>query len=195
MAEFGVKIEASGFEEAEREARLVFSAAKARELSNAVYADMKEALEIHIRSDVYKAYDPKQYKRRSDDPRRGISLAESVVDDRYTKQIGPFDYTIGYAVAGLSYEPTGEHTETWRWSDTSGDELIGRIERKDPPYNWEPKKGPKIPERPFWQLFVEEMIEGGRFARVVEEELKRMGIAEPTDHITGVIRDDADGNY
>ena len=52
-----------------------------------------------------------------------------------------------------------------------------------------------IPERPFWQNFIEELIEGGRLERTVEAELKRRGIAEPGDHITGVIRDDADGNY
>ena len=194
MAEFGVKIEASGFDEIEKEARKIITAAKGRAISNAVYADMKEALEAHIRSDVYKGYYPKMYKRRSDEPRRGISLAESVTDQRYTKQIGPFDYASMELVAGLSYEPTGEHDETWRWSDASGDALIGRIEKKDPPYNWEPKKE-KIPERPFWQLFIEEMIEGGRFARTVEAELKKLGIAEPEDHITGVTRQNEDGNY
>lgn len=194
MADIGIKIEASGFEQIEKEARTILTPSKGRQLSNAVYADMKEALEMHIRSDVYKGYYPKMYKRRSDEPRRGISLAESVTDDRYTKQIGPFDFKAMELVSGLSYEPTGKHEETWRWSDANGDELIGRIEKKDPPYNWEPKKE-KIPERPFWQLFVEEMIEGGRFARTVEAELKRLGIAEPEDHITGVIRQNEDGNY
>lgn len=194
MADIGISVEASGFEAIEKEAKTFFTASVARELANVVYADMKEALEQHIREDVYQEYpDPKMYKRRKDDPRRGTSLLASVDDVNYTKQIGPFDYTTGQVVAGLSYEPTGEH-ENWRWSDASGDDLIGRIEKKDPKYNWEPKNG-EIPKRPFWQRFVEEMIEGGRFARVVEAELKRRGIAEMTDHITDVVRDNADGNY
>lgn len=194
MADISVKVTASGFEEIEQEAKRLFTASVARELSNAVYADMKDALQEHIRDDVYAAYTPKEYIRRSKDPSMGTSLRASVENESYTQQIGPFDYSTGEVVAGLSYEPTGEH-ENWKWTDLDGDKLIGRIEKKEPPYNWEPKKGPKIPERQFWQLFVEEMIEGGRFARTVESELKRMRIAEPGDHITGVIRDDADGNY
>lgn len=193
-ANITMKIEATGFEDIEKEAMKILTPSKWREISNAVYADMKDALDSHIQSDVYHEYIPKMYKRRRDDPRRGISLAESVEDERYTKQIGPFDYASMELVAGLSYEPTGQHEETWRWSDTNGDKLIGRIEKKDPPYNWEPK-GEKIPERPFWKRFVEEMIEGGRIERILETELKRLGIAESTDHITGVIRQSEDGNY
>lgn len=196
MAEISVSVQASGFEEIEKEAKRLFTVSVARELSNAVYADMKAALEDHIREDVYREYTPKKngYERRSKDPRRGVSLLASVEDEAYTKQLDPLDYTTGNVIAGLSYEPTGEHKDNWRWSDANGDELIGRIEKKDPKYNWEPRDG-SLKERPFWQNFVTEMIEGGRFARVVEEELKRMGIAEKTDHITGVTRENADGNY
>lgn len=195
MAEISVSVQASGFEEIEKEAKRLFTVSVAKELSNAVYADMKAALEDHIREDVYREYTPKKngYERRSDDPNRGVSLLASVEDEDYTKQLDPLDYATGNVIAGLSYEPTGEH-ENWRWSDTGGDELIGRIEKKEPKYNWEPRDG-SLKERPFWQNFVTEMIEGGRFARVVEEELKRMGIAEKTDHISGVTRENADGNY
>lgn len=194
-AGINMKIEATGFENIEKEAKRILTAAVGRKLSNAVYEDMKSALEAHIRSDVYDAYYPKMYKRRSERPgARGTSLADSVYDDSFTKQIGPFDYATAELISGLSYEPTGEHEETWQWSDASGDELIGRIEKKNPPYNWEPKKG-EIPKRPFWQLFVEELIEGGRIARTVEAELKRLGIAEPEDHISGVVRQSEDGNY
>lgn len=195
MASIGITIEASGFESIKKEADLIFTARVARELANVVYADMKDALESHIKEDVYWEYTPKKhgYERRSEDPRRGTSLIAAVEDEDYTKQLEPYDYSVGAVVAGLSYEPTGEHENRW-WSDTDGDELIGRIEKKDPKYNWEPKDG-SLKKRPFWQNFVEEMIEGGRFARVIEEELKRRKIAEPTDHIDGVTRDNSDGNY
>lgn len=195
MADIGVKIEASGFEEIEKEVKLIFNAKASREISNAVYADMKEALEQHVKDDVYAMYPrPKEYIRRYDDSNMGISLVKSIYTKPYGQQIGPFDYSTIEWVTGISYEPTGKH-ENQEWSDLDGDKLISRIEKKNPPYNWEPKTGPAIPERPFWQLFVEELIEGGRLERTVEAELKRLGIAEPGDHITGVIRDDADGNY
>ena len=196
MADIGVKIEASGFETIEKEVKGILSAAKTRAVSNAVYADMKDALEEHIRDDVYSKaiYEPKNYLRRNEHPGMGVSLRDAVTNDKYTKQIGPFDYATMDWVAGLSYEPTGEH-ENSEWYGVDGDLLIGRIEKKEPPYQYEPKKGKGIPKRPFWQLFVEELIEGGRLERTVEVELKRLGIAEPDDHITGVIRDDADGNY
>lgn len=191
MADIGVKIEASGFEEIEKEAKLILNAKASREISNAVYADMKEALEQHVKDDVYRSYYPEKYLRRSENPSFGTSLQKSA---ETAKQIGPFDYSTMEWVGGLDYEPTGEH-ENSEWYGVDGDLLIGRIEKKEPPYQYEPRKGKGIPKRPFWQLFVEELIEGGRLERTVEAELKRLGIAEPGDHITGVIRDDADGNY
>lgn len=196
MAGFGVKIEASGFESIEKETRMILNAKVGKEISNAVFADMKDALEEHIRDDVYShaIYKPTKYLRRSDDSNMGVSLRKAVSEEEYTQQIGPYDYATMDWVAGLSYEPTGKH-EHEEWSDTNGDALIGRIERKDPPYNWEPIKGPKIPERPFWQLFIEELIEGGRFAHVIERELKERGIMEPEDRVTGVTRQSEDGNY
>lgn len=194
MADIGIKIEASGFESIEKETRLILNAMVAREVSNAVYGEMKDALEQHIKDDVYREYSPKEYIRRSKDSNMGVSLRKAVFEKEYTQQIGPYDYTTMDWVAGLSYEPTGKH-ENIMWADLDGDELIRRIERKDPPYNWEPIKGPKIPERPFWQLFIEELIEGGRFARVVERELKERGIMEPGDRVTGVTRQNEDGNY
>ena len=191
MADIGVKIEASGFEAIEKEAKLILNAKVGREISNAVYADMKEALEQHIKDDVYRSYYPQEYLRRSENPSLGTSLLKSA---ETAKQIGPFDYSTMELVAGLEYEPTGEHDNS-AWYGVDGDLLIGRIEKKEPPYQYEPRKGKGIPKRPFWQMFVEELIEGGRLERTVEAELKRLGIAEPSDHITGVIRDGADGNY
>ena len=191
MADIGVKIEASGFETIEKEAKLILNAKVSREISNTVYADMKEALEQHVKDDVYRSYYPEKYLRRSEKPSFGTSLLKSA---ETAKQIGPFDYSTMEWVTGLDYEPTGEH-ENYEWYGVDGDLLIGRIEKKEPPYQYEPRNGKGIPERPFWQNFIEELIEGGRLERTVEAELKRRGIAEPGDHITGVIRDSSDGNY
>jgi len=194
MADIGVKIEAFGFEGIEKEVKLILNAKVGREISNAVYSELKNTLEQHIKDDVYREYSPKEYIRRSENPSMGISLYQAVSEEQYTHQIGPFDYSSMEWVAGISYEPTGQH-ENILWSDLSGDELIRRIETKRPPYNWEPRKPPLIPKRPFWHRFVKEMIEGGRFAEVIERELKERGIMEPGDRVTGVTRQSGDGNY
>lgn len=192
MASIGITVSVSGLEEIEKEAQRMLTAEKCRAVSNAVYADMKEALEAHIVDDVYDAYSPTQYLRRKDHESMGVSLLKSAEN---AQQIGPFDYSSrDYWVTGLAYEPSGEH-ENIEWSDVDGDKLISRIEKKDPPYRFEPRKGPKIPKRPFWQLFVEELIESGRLERSVKRELIAQGIAEPSDNITGIIRHNEDGNY
>ena len=87
MADIGVKIEASGFETIEKEAKLILNAKVSREISNAVYADMKEALEQHVKDDIYRSYYPEKYLRRSENPSFGTSLLKSA---ETAKQIGPF---------------------------------------------------------------------------------------------------------
>lgn len=166
-------------------------------VNEAVVSDLREVLRRHIRDDVYGMYEPSpdaeiKYLRRSEHTGMGTSLLESA-DEKHAKSL--FELKSGGVwVSGISYEPTGEH-ENMEWSDPDiePDRLISRIENKVPPYNFEHKR--KIPKRPFWQNFVEEMIEGGQFARTVEEILKEKGIAEPGDTIMGVTRDESDGNY
>ena len=165
-------------------------------VNDAVVTELRDVLGFHIRHDVYEAYEPKgliHYERRSKHRGLGTSLLESA-DEDHAQSIFKLE-SGGKWVSGISYEPTAEH-ENYEWSepDLEPDRLISRIENKDPPYNYEPRRG-KIPKRPFWQEFVTEMIEGGRFAKTVEEILKEKGIAEPGDSITGVIRDESDGNY
>ena len=165
-------------------------------VNEAVVAELREILRRHIRDDVYGRYTPQgemKYLRRSEHQGLGTSLRESA-DEDHAKSI--FNMKSGGVwESGICYEPTAEH-ENAEWSDPDlePDRLISRIENKDPPYHFEPKKR-KIPKRPFWQNFVEEMIEGGQFARTVEEILKEKGIAEPGDVISGIIRDESDGNY
>ena len=165
-------------------------------VSDAVAKELRDVLGFHIRHDVYDAYEPKgliHYERRSEHRGLGTSLLESA-DEDHAQSIFKLESN-GSWTTGIRYEPTAEH-EHYEWSepDLELDRLISRIEKKEPPYNYEPRTG-KIPKRPFWQEFVTEMIEGGRFAKTVEEILKEKGIAEPGDSITGVIRDESDGNY
>ena len=165
-------------------------------VSSAVATELRDVLGFHIRHDVYDAYEPTgliHYERRSENSGLGTSLLESADEDN-AQSIFKLESN-GSWTSGIRYEPTAEH-ENYEWSDPDlePDRLISRIEKKDPPYNFEPKKG-KIPKRPFWQEFVAEMIEGERFAKTVEEILKEKGIAEPGDSITGVVREESDGNY
>ena len=123
---------------------------------------MKDTLKEHIESDVYAAYDPKAYPRRSEFPQFGTALnnidATTVVET-------------GSDMVALEYSPSGEHTGTRRdllppynknsskpiiENPASGDQLIRRIESGDG-YDF----GFAM-ERPFFQNFTEEMIEGGK---------------------------------
>ena len=68
-----------------------------------------------------------------------------------------------------------------------GDDLINRIEKKDPEYNWRRKP----PKRPFFRNFVEEMLDG----RAEETLVRAMNGADPTLGMAadmGVIREEDD---
>lgn len=187
-----ISVEIVGMDALKKEAEMLLSPYECRTITEAMFADMKEALESHIVGDVYDAYNPTKYKRRSEHEGMGVSLLESA---EKATQLGQRGWIFGSEWGvGLGYEPNGMH-ENWEWADDiSSDKLIGRIENKNPAYHFNPRKG-EIPKRPFWQKFVEEMIEGGRFERVLEKELKLRKIAEPGDHITGIIRQSEDGVY
>lgn len=188
-----ITVEAVGFEELKKEVKNGVLRNHIQGISAAVCSELKDTLWRHVKEDIYHEYSPKEYLRRKDHPKFGTSLLQSAEDAEPLGE-GGF-YLNGEWIAGIRYEPSTEHKIS-RWSDgISSNELIGRIEKKEPAYNWEPKNGPKIPERPFWQNFVEEMIEGGGFERVLERELKKRKIAEPDDLITGVVRESEDGIY
>lgn len=176
--------------------RQLFAGNAVVKVHEAVVTELRDVLGFHIRHDVYEAYTPTgevHYKRRKDNGDFGTSLLKSA-DKDHAESIFDLEHG-GRWKSGIRYEPTAEH-ENWRWSDPDlkPDELIGRIEKKEPQYNFNPIRG-EIPDRPFWQDFVTEMIEGGRFASTLEKILKEQGIAEPSDTITGITRDSSDGNY
>ena len=199
--DFDIKVEAQGdfnqiAKEVEKDLQRQLYESTVAKVHDAVVSESREVLQRHIRDDVYGMYQPQgelHYIRRSDKTGLGTSLLESA-DEKHAKSIFQLK-SGGVWESGIRYEPTGEHANfEWSDPDLEPDRLIGRIEKKDPPYNFEPKKR-KVPKRPFWQNFVEEMIEGGQFAQTVEKILKEQGIAEPGDTITGVTRDESDGNY
>lgn len=116
---------------------------------NAVSSDMKAALKRHIELDVYSAYDPIDYLRRSENPSYGTPLNS--------------DENIGATVSDntliFGYVPTGEHS-LYDDEGLDNDELIKVISLAEG-YQWYVKKR-KIPARPFWNNFISEIIQGGQ---------------------------------
>lgn len=119
---------------------------------------MKDALERHIQTDVYDAYEPEVYLRRSENRALGTPLIDM--------EANVSSVQAGNALS-FEYLPTGEHTVK-RWATADGDALIRRIETGNPPYDF---KDPG--NRPFWENFCNEMIVGGGlydfFARAMAE--------------------------
>lgn len=127
-------------------------------------SELTKQLQQHIRTDVYNAYSPKSYPRRSNHPQFGTPLEST----------DNMDLQIGKLSLAFNYEPSGSHSGKNRdridWSELSddlkkspdkpikpnpvhGDDLIRRIETGTG-YDWDVE----VPERHFWNNFVEEAI-------------------------------------
>lgn len=169
-------------------ALLAMSMKKALEQTN---ADMQEALKRHIESDVYAAYKPLVYERRSENGGMGAPLSDLKTNVGFSDtQVSVEPQGVG-AMTQFHFIPTGEHTVS-RWHTADGNELIGRIERKNPPYTW---GNNSVPERPFWQNFVDEMIDEGGAAEMFE---RAMTLIAPTLELEAdgsIIREPNDGTY
>lgn len=136
--------------------------------------DMRSCLTEHIVDDVYDAYDPDYYVRRMSDG----GLLD--IDKNTAGSPPPFVSGDGVEIE-LQYEPDGRTDGNGRALEPhlDGDELISRIEKKDPDYDWPTDRvGGKslLPERPFFRNFVEEMI-GGRAEKTM---VYGMNAADPT---------------
>lgn len=154
---------------------------KLRKAMDDVGADMLDALKKHIISDVYGAYRPKTYQRRSKDESLGTPLSDMAKNATV--------YNKGAGVT-LDYSPTGAHAnENWHTAD--GNDLIGRIEKKSPPYFQKAQN--KVPERPFWQNFVNEMVDQGELERYFAAAMAMQG--EIVETGGAVTREPQDGEY
>ena len=110
-----------------------------------VYSEMVKGLQKHIQTDVYDAYHSEAqvpYMRRIDNG-GGIPIISAK----------NMDYTIKGMSLTFSYEPSGKNANYPTSKYVDGDKLINAIENSD--YTWDT---PKIPERHFWNNFVEEMV-------------------------------------
>ena len=164
---------------------------------------MMESLKKHIVTDVYKAYDPVRYERRSDDSTNGTPLNDlsavnmtPIFDTDSAEKIG--------GTVGMDYHPTGEH-QNYRWHGADDDDLIRRIETglgydymrtRSKTNEYGEVVSEEIipyPERRFWQKFVDEMTDGGAMERAIFWKMAENGYT--LDMKDGVIRDANDGNY
>ena len=156
-----------------------------------VSAKMTDALKSRIDLDVYAAYSPTVYSRRKDNPSLGIPLND--MDKNVRVITGGHVGAKGIdATMRIYYNPTGQH-ENAEWSNVDYDELIGRIEHHSPEYEWLPKKT-TLPDRPFWQNFVDEMIDGKEVERYFVDAIKNEGFGELIAD-GGIKRDSNDGKY
>ena len=126
------------------------------EASERALGEAKETLKQKIITDVYAkdVYTPTVYKRRSDASGRGQPLSNVEEYSRIIPYAGGNVNGMLETTTKLYYNPRGEHTVA-KWQGVDYNELIGRIEKKDPAYRW---GNDKVPARPFWQHFIDEMV-------------------------------------
>ena len=150
---------------------------------------MKNRLKEHIEDDVYRAYTPKAYPRRSENPSFGTAL-----NDVETNTVT----VIGNDSVIIDYLPDGFHSGTkknllGKYSQDStapiipnpahGDDLVRRIETGEG-YDWHFNEA-----RPFFTKFTSDMLEGGEAEKALVEGMK---MAKPDLEITvtgTVVRD------
>lgn len=170
----------SGFEQdiaaLEKQVKNAFRASR-----QALADDMRLCLQDHVEYDVYSKFQPIEYARRGESG--GLADMRTSATVYSDERDGGMNLTLLYQPSGAADgegEPVAPHVD--------GDDLIDRIEKRNPEYNWMRKP----PKRPFFSNFVQEMIDGGR----AEETLVRaMNAAEPTLGLTesgGVIREETD---
>lgn len=104
-----------------------------------VGSGMIRDLQEHIQQDWYEPWQPKVYKRRTDNPSLGTPLGS----------IDNMSVSVKGKVLDFDYTPTGEYSGEGFVEERNGDELITALQTgKDLWGNPKP--------RPFWNNFVEE---------------------------------------
>lgn len=106
----------------------------------AVGSELTKQLQKHIQTDVYNAYTPKDYIRRTEHG--------GLIDSRYMK------LSQRSMAVELTYLPSGFNSKYPDNSYKSGDDLIHSIETSH--YSWAGTDD--IPERHFWNNFVEDAV-------------------------------------
>lgn len=142
--------------------------------------EMRQCLREHVVEDVYDQFRPRSYVRRRG--AKGLADMNAYATLYSDERDGGMNLTMLYSPSGAT-DGNGSPIEP----HVDGDDLIRRIEEKDPEYNWKDKPD----ERPFFHNFVEEMI-GGRAEQTL---VSTMNAADPTLGLVesgGMTREGAD---
>lgn len=146
----------------------------------ALAEEMRQCLREHVVEDVYDKLVPEEYvRRRGTKGLADMNASATVYSD---ERDGGMNLTLLYHPSGATDgngEPINPHVD--------GDDLVNRIEKNDPAYNW----GRRPKNRPFFRNFVEEMLDG----RAEETLVRAMNGANPTLELaedTGMIREEDD---
>ena len=115
----------------------------------ALAEEMRQCLREHVVEDVYDKLVPEEYvRRRGTKGLADMNASATVYSD---ERDGGMNLTLLYHPSGATDgngEPINPHVD--------GDDLVNRIEKNDPAYNW----GRRPKNRPFFRNFVEEMLDG-----------------------------------
>lgn len=128
----------------------------------AVGSELTKQLQKHIQTEVYNGYEPLSYERR-------------VTHGGGTPIISAknMDMEINGMSLTFRYEPSGKNTRYPTSKYVDGDQLINAIENSK--YTWDGTED--IPERHFWNHFVDEMLgANGQAEKIL---IKGMNNAEP----------------
>lgn len=130
-----------------------------------VGSEMIHNLQEHIQEDVYEAYSPKRYPRRSENPRFGRSLIDDSLEnmranvknsrlDFYYTPTGAHSGTMGDVLnaSDFDFTPNGA-AKPLKPHPVHGNDLIKLIQSGEG-YDWDVKVG----ARPFWDRFVDEQL-------------------------------------
>ena len=143
----------------------------------AVGSEMTKQLQKHIQTDVYNAYAPQSYMRRIDYGGGTPIISAKNMDLQLSKMSLTF-----------SYEPSGRNTRYPNSKFVDGDDLINAIENSD--YTW--KGTEHIPERHFWNNFVDDMV--GASGQAEKIFVKGMNTAQPDLQVKADGNMNTDGN-
>lgn len=120
----------------------------------AVASELTPCLQKHIETDVYDAYEPQDYLRRYDNPQYGRSIHSDKNVEWNLRYMGNGEQSLEF-----TYTPNGRNTH---YLDspyyTDGDSIIDVIQRSSG-YLW--TDGDNIPKRPFWNLFIQDVLRQG----------------------------------
>lgn len=108
-----------------------------------VSAEIRDALQKHLQSDLFGAYTPEHYTRRRGNTERGRAIED---EGNISSEI------VGNSLR-FSYEPEGENTPYNH--QIFGDHLIYILQKAEG-YNW----GDNIPPRPFWNSMIDDLKDG-----------------------------------